>query len=371
MKKLGFGSLRLPMLADGSIDMDLYTKMIDRFLEKGFCYFDTAYEYGGGQAEPALRKALVERHPRDSFVLTTKISNEFLRNEQEQEDRFNEQLERLGVDYLDYYLIHHLGESTLDITRDLHTIEFLQKKKAEGKVKHIGFSFYDKPELLDKILTEHPEFDMVQMQINYLDWGNSSIPSRQCWEICRKHDKPIFVMEPSKGGILTFPPKEAEQILKIADPTRSNVAWALRFAASREGVQIVLSGMNAMDQLEDNMNTLADDVELSQMELNIMKGVGEIIKKTTKIPCTGCRYCTMGCPQQIPIPDYFALYKDGSPKAQAKYQEMIKTHTPASACLKCHTCESHCPQHIDIPSWMEVIADTFEGTGMSGARGLK
>lgn len=374
-KKLGFGFMRLPLKDQNdpaSIDLDTVKQMVDAFLERGFTYFDTAYMYHGGQSERAIREALVKRHDRDSFTLATKLPSMFLKNEGDQERIFEEQLEKCGVEYFDYYLLHNLNTSYYEAVKRFDSFAFVQKKKEEGKIRHMGFSFHDTPELLDEILTAHPETEFVQLQINYMDWESQSIQSRLCWEVARKHDKPVVVMEPVKGGMLAALPEKAEQLLKEHQPERSLPSWAIRFAAGLEGVMMVLSGMSGMEQLLDNTGYMQNFEPLSGNEQALLQQVVQSINETIAIPCTACEYCVKGCPKNIAIPKYFSMYnmdnreklRTGDPNRwtinELYYANMAKTFGKASDCIGCRKCEQSCPQHIEITKWLRKVADVFE-----------
>ena len=374
-KKLGFGFMRLPLKDQNdpaSIDLDAVKQMVDAFLERGFTYFDTAYMYHGGQSERAIREALVKRHDRDSFTLATKLPSMFLKNEGDQERIFEEQLEKCGVEYFDYYLLHNLNTSYYEAVKRFDSFAFVQKKKEEGKIRHMGFSFHDTPELLDEILTAHPETEFVQLQINYMDWESQSIQSRLCWEVARKHDKPVVVMEPVKGGMLAALPEKAEQLLKEHQPERSLPSWAIRFAAGLEGVMMVLSGMSGMEQLLDNAGYMQNFEPLSGDEQALLQQVVQSINETIAIPCTACEYCVKGCPKNIAIPKYFSMYnmdnreklRTGDPNRwtinELYYANMAKTFGKASDCIGCRKCEQSCPQHIEITKWLRKVADVFE-----------
>lgn len=361
MKNFGFGFMRLPFQGD-QVDMELVTNMVDTFMENGFTYFDTAYKYCRGLSEPALKAALVDRYPRESYVLTTKLSNEFMRSKEEQEQVFEDQLKRLGCGYFDYYLLHNQGAVNYKVSLELDSFEFVKQMKAEGKIRHIGISYHDKAELLEEILTAHPEIEVVQLQINYLDWDNESIQSRKCYEVARKHQKPIIVMEPIKGGTLVNLPERAGQLFHSYDPAVSNASWALRFAASHEGVMMVLSGMNSMEQLEENIRTMKDFRPMNEDERELCAQAAQIIQGELTIPCTGCGYCTVQCPKHIPIPEYFALFQHGYMTTQmVYYYNLTQTHPKAGDCIGCHQCEKHCPQHIEITRHLKEISEKFDG----------
>ena len=361
MKKLGFGCMRLPRFEDGSVNQELFNQLVDAYMENGFTYFDTAYKYCGGLSEPALKAALVDRYPRESYVLTTKLSNEFMRTKEEQATVFDDQLTRLGVDYFDYYLLHNQGAVNYQVSLELDSFDFIMQKKAEGKVRQIGISYHDTADLLEEILTSHPEIDVVQLQINYLDWENDSIQSRKCYEVCRKHNKPVIVMEPLKGGNLINVPEEVEALFKKHNPEASLASWALRFAASHDGVLTVLSGMNTMEQLTDNMNTMKEFVPMTEEEIALTQKAAQMIQSNLTIPCTGCSYCTVKCPKQIPIPEYFSLFQHGYMSTQIVYYfNLTQTHPKAGDCIGCHQCEKHCPQHINITEHLKEISEKFD-----------
>ena len=364
--KLGFGLMRLPSLdpADpGKIDLELSKKLVDLFIERGFTYFDTAWMYCAFKSEEATKEILVDRYPRDRFTLTTKLHAGFLNTREDRDRIFEEQRRKTGVEFFDYYWIHDINAHSIEVYDRLDCFEWLKEKKASGLVKHIGFSFHDGPELLDKVLTEHPEFEYVQLQINYLDWDSSAIQSRKCYEVAEKHNMPVIVMEPVKGGTLVNLPEEAAKLFRDYDPDASIASWAIRFAASQKNVVKVLSGMNTVEQVLDNTAVLGDFKPLNEEELAIIRRAVAIINGDIAIPCTGCEYCVEGCPQDIKIPKIFSLYnadkqevasKDWTPQGEY-YDNLIKNTGKASDCIECRQCEDICPQHLPITDHLKTI----------------
>lgn len=370
-KKLGFGLMRLPLTDpnDGaSVDVELLKTMVDAFLEKGFTYFDTAWMYCGFQSECAIREALVKRHPRDSYTLADKLHAGFLKTKEDRERIFQEQLRKTGVDYFDYYLLHDVGTDHYKTYQELDCFRWLEEKKAQGLARHIGFSYHDNAELLDRVLIEHPEVEFVQLQLNYLDWDSEGVQSRKCYETAVKHGKPVIVMEPVKGGTLARVPESVEKMFREARPEMSIPSWAIRFAASLEHVMVVLSGMSNMEQLLDNTDYMADFQPLSAQEQSLVKKAVDAINSTIAIPCTGCSYCTEGCPQRIAIPKYFSLYnadlqeiKEKSWRPQGEYYTRLTMNFgKASDCLECGQCEQVCPQHLPIIRHLKDVAARFE-----------
>ena len=357
--KLGFGFLRLPQNCDGTVDMETTKKMVALYLSRGFRYFDTAYIYQNGKNEEYLRKALVERHPRESFCIADKLPCGYLRSGRTAEEIFEDQLRKCGVEYFDVYLLHGLDEEDAAYAEEMGCFEFLAEQKRQGRVRYTGFSFHDTAEVLDDILTRHPEVDVVQLQLNYLDWDNPIIQSGACWEVCRKHGKPILVMEPVKGGTLAAIPAEAEALLHGEAPAHR----ALRFAASREGVITVLSGMSTVEQVAENVELLSDVRPLTGDEEDVLQAVAGIIRRAVAVPCTACGYCLSGCPAGIAIPQLFALYnehkRDGW-QANAADRYRAVNSAPASACLACGQCEASCPQKLPIMELLEKVFEAFE-----------
>jgi len=362
--------MRLPLLDkddQNAVDLETFGRLVDAFLEKGFSYFDTALMYHGSKSEEFVREALVKRHKRDAFTLATKLPPRVLQAEADQERIFNEQLGKCGVEFFDYYLLHNIGVSAYRQACQYDTFGFVQEKKREGKVRNVGMSFHDTPELLDEILTAHPGLDFVQLQINYIDWENPGIQSRRCHEVARKHHMPIVVMEPCKGGNLAQVPAEAEELMKSYDPRASVPSWAIRFAASQEGVMMVLSGMNTMEQVLDNASYMADFKPLCEEEYRIISRVAGLINGNTAVPCTTCRYCVAGCPKKIAIPDYFALYNSakravtGNLSSQfVYYMNLTSTHGKAGDCIGCGKCEKACPQHLKVADFLKDVSAAFD-----------
>lgn len=370
-KKLGFGLMRLPLkdVNDaGSIDLEQTKKMVDTFIAEGFTYFDTAWMYCGFQSENATKEALVDRHPRDSYTLATKLHAGFLKTKEDRDRIFEEQLKKTGVDYFDYYLIHDVGVDHYEIYERLDCFNWIVDKKEKGLVKHIGFSFHDSAEVLDKVLTEHPEMEFVQLQINYLDWESEGVQSRKCYEVAVKHGKPVIVMEPVKGGTLAKVPEKVENAFKAYHPDMSVSSWAIRFAASLPNVKMVLSGMSNMEQLSDNMGYMQEFQPLNEEEEKLIQKAVEVINESIVIPCTGCSYCTDGCPQNIAIPKYFSLYNVDKQEMEGKawtpqeeyYDRLTKIFGKASECVGCGQCEEVCPQHLPIIEHLEEVAKHFE-----------
>ncbi|MBQ5437269.1 MAG: aldo/keto reductase, partial [Firmicutes bacterium] len=313
VKKLGFGLMRLPRndrANAADIDVEQVKKMVDMFMERGFTYFDTAWMYCGFNSENVAREALVERYPRESFTLADKLHAGFIKTKEDRDAIFNEQLKKTGAGYFDYYLLHGLDRAKLEVYNELDCFTWLKEKKEAGLVKHIGFSYHDDPRLLDQVLTDHPEMEFVQLQLNYLDWNSPWIQSGGCYDTCVKHGKPVVVMEPVKGGSLAVVPEEAEKLLKAAEPGMSVPSWAVRFAASLDNVMVVLSGMSDLSQMDDNSAYMEDLKPLTEEEKALCARVAEIINSQIAVPCTGCSYCTDGCPMNIAIPQYFSIYNE-------------------------------------------------------------
>ncbi len=373
MKKLGFGTMRLPLLqADDpkSIDIEQFKQMVDLFLSRGFTYFDTAYPYHEECSEAAVREALVKRYDRSSFLLADKMPIIRVKSAEDYPKLFAEQLERCGTDYFDYYLLHNLGRDRYGNTEQFGGFTFLSKLKEEGKARQIGFSFHDDAETLDRILTDHPEVDFVQLQINYLDWNSAVAQSGKCYETAVKHGKKVMVMEPVKGGILARLPEEANQLFQsFSQETGSNASpasLAIRYAASLPETAVVLSGMSSLEQLEDNTSYMNEFKPLSNSERELVDQITAVLNRTLKVPCTSCKYCLEECPISVNIPEYFGLlnlHAVTGQKTNMYYQRFAMNHAKASECLKCGKCEQICPQHISIRKHLEEFAALYETAG--------
>lgn len=364
MKKLGFGMMRLPKSGD-TYDMEQVKDMVDLFLERGFTYFDTAWGYDNGKSEEAIKEALVDRYPREAFQLATKLPAWCASSEEEAKAMFDTSLNRTGVEYFDYYLLHNLGDARTAPFDDFHIWDFLAKKKEEGLIKNLGFSMHDRAEKLDEILTAHPEMDFVQLQINYADWESPTVEARKCYEVARKHHKPIIIMEPVKGGSLAKLPEHIEDIFRKTRPEASIASWALRYAASLPGVMMVLSGMSDMEQMRDNVETMDDFRPMNEVDYCVMEEVVAELDKMPHVPCTDCRYCVKGCPQEVAIPGIFRamnnqLVYGNVEGAKGNFAWETKgVHVP-SKCIECGACEAVCPQHIKIIDQLKKAVEMFE-----------
>lgn len=362
--KLGFGLMRLPKDKQGQIKLDEVQRMVDSYMERGFNYFDTAYVYEG--SEEAIRQTLVEKYPRDVYTLADKLPAWKLTCQEDVERIFQESLNRTGVDYFDFYLLHSVEKSHYPTYEKYQCFDFIQEMKKQGKIKYMGFSFHDDADFLDKVLTEHPEIDFVQLQLNYLDWENEVIQSRRNYEVARKHHKPIIVMEPVKGGTLASFSDDIEKIYKDYAPQKSIASWALRYVASLDGVMTILSGMSNAQQMNDNLDTMTHFEKINNEEAKLIKQVTDQVLSYPTIPCTKCRYCTPGCPMHIQIPDLFTAYNSAKMYGEnRRYQTYYKDHStgdyqPAKACIACGQCESVCPQHLEIISLLKEVSEVFD-----------
>ena len=363
VKKLGFGLMRLPQ-NENSTDIEQVKKMVDLFMESGFTYFDTAFVYG--TSEEDTKKALVERYPRESYTLATKI-NAFMMapDEKSAKNQFYTSLERTGAGYFDYYLLHAFMENNYRKYDEFNLWDFVKARKSEGLISNFGFSYHAGPELLDRILTEHPEVDFIQLQLNYADWNDPEIASRANYEVARKHGKSIVVMEPVKGGKLADPPEEIKKLFKSYAPDMSYASWAIRFVASLDGIITVLSGMSSIEQMQDNLSYMKDFKPLNEEEQQIIRQVQKILGNSSEIPCTSCHYCIDGCPKKIRIPDIFTamnkqLGNGRIEEAKELYRFATENSGKASDCVKCGQCEKACPQHLKITEYLKQCADILE-----------
>lgn len=362
-KNFGFGCMRLPMNG-GKIDYAEFNKMIDAFIENGFNYFDTAHGYHSGKSETSLRDCLVARYPRDKFILTNKLTNFYFKSEADVRPFFESQLKICGVDYFDFYLMHAQSKEIFAYFKKCRAYEQALEFKAEGKIKHFGISFHDTAEVLDEILTEYPQIEVVQIQLNYVDYDDPAVQSRKCLEVCNKHEKPVIVMEPVKGGNLVNLPDGAKKYFEELGGA-STANYAIRFAAGQKGVFMVLSGMSDMAQMNDNISYMKNFKPLDEKEMRAVQNVCAVFNGMNMIPCTACRYCTDGCPENISIPDLFAClntkkhYHDWN--ADYYYKEVhTKNGGKASDCIKCGKCESACPQHLPIRDLLQEVVKEFE-----------
>lgn len=353
MKNFGFGMMRLPMI-DDEVDIPQTTAMVDAFLASGFNYFDTAHPYIRGKSELAIRQCLTTRYPRDRYLLANKLSGGCVEKEEDILPFFQSQLEACGVDYFDFYLLHAVSEKQDLHFKKTHAYEVARQLKAQGRVRHLGFSFHDSAAFLDNFLSAHPEMEFVQIQFNYADYEDPGVESRKCYEVCRKHGKPVLIMEPVKGGSLINLPQEALDMMDA-----SPASYAIRYAAGFEGVVMVLSGMSDMAQMEDNLSFMTNFVPLHQKEHQIIDHARTLYQSQHRIPCTACRYCTDGCPAAVPIPDIFALLNRKRTGEGQPDQDYASMSVHADACIECGKCEAECPQHLHIRRLLKEVAKVF------------
>lgn len=362
-KNFGFGCMRLPMNGD-EVDYEEFSRMVDTFLENGFNYFDTAHVYLGGKSETAIRDCLVKRYPRERYILTNKLTTSCFDKQEQIRPLFQSQLEACGVDYFDFYLMHAQSADIFEKFKKCQAYETALELKKEGKVRHVGISFHDKAEVLEKILKEYPQVEVVQIQFNYIDYEDASVEARKCYEVCVKYEKPVIVMEPVKGGSLANLPEDAKKVFQELHGG-SPASYAIRFAAGFDGIMMVLSGMGNMEMMNDNISYMKNFIPLSEKEQEAVNKVCEILQSKGLIPCTACRYCTDGCPKHISIPDLFACMN--SKKVYQNwntdyYYHNVHTvnHGKASDCIQCGKCENICPQHLEIRKLLKEVALEFE-----------
>lgn len=371
MKKLGFGLMRLPLTDPNnnkSVDEAAVLQMMREFIDNGFTYFDTAYMYHRYTSENVVGRTLVKNFPRESYTLADKLPTMFLKVSEDMPRIFEEQITKCGVDYFDYYMLHDINASNYDATAQrLSAFEFISRLKAEGRVREIGFSFHDGEELLERILTDHPEVDFVQLQINYLDWEDEGVQAKRCYECATRHGKKVIVMEPVKGGTLANVPADAEALFKGYAPDASVASWAIKFAASLPNVMVVLSGMSNFEQLRDNMSYMKDFTPLCDEEYAVIDSAVKVIRDAVEVPCTACGYCLEGCPMKIAIPKYFTLYNTekllgycGFSSNAGYYFNIAENFGKASECIECGLCEEACPQHLKIREHLKDVAKYFE-----------
>ena len=366
-KKLGFGCMRLPVIGEDTakIDDKAFCEMVDKYLEQGFCYFDTAYPYHNEKSEEAVKRCIVNRYPREQFLLADKMPVWNVKKTEDYDRIFEEQKRRCGVSYFDFYLLHAMDKARVEETERLGGFERLAERRKAGEIKHLGFSFHDSADVLEEILSNHPELEFVQLQINYYDWDSESVQSRKCYETAVRHKVPVIVMEPVKGGTLANLIGEPEKILKKLDDKATPASFAIRFAASLDNVMLVLSGMSDMEQLLDNTSYMREFQPLNAEEKDAIVRVVDELHKIPTIPCTKCRYCVEGCPKKIVIPSVFDAYNFSvqfgvNEKTRKGYGNAVQEHGKASDCIHCGKCESQCPQHLEIRKLLEDVARTFE-----------
>lgn len=372
-RKLGFGCMRLPRVGEdrAKIDMPAFERMADEFIDRGFTYFDTAWMYHEHMSERAVGQAVVARHPRDSFTIATKMPLSELRekgaDKAEQTAIFEEQLRRLGTDHVDYYLAHNVNVNNYEVAKRLDTFEFVAEQKRAGRVRWMGLSFHDTADMLEQVLTDHPEVDFVQLQINWLDWSSPTIQSGKCYEVAKAHGKPVVVMEPIKGGTLANLPKQAAFELSRVAPGSTPAELAIRYAASLDDVMCVLSGMSTPEQLDENTRFMGSFEPIAEAQRGAFVRAARAMRAEQALPCTSCRYCTRGCPKHIDIPTYFAAYNayrrgQGAGHEQMYYRQMVRRHPGPADCVKCGRCETACPQHIFVRDMLVEVDKVLGAT---------
>lgn len=362
--KLGFGFMRLPKI-NGKVDMEQTKQMVDLFMEAGLTYYDTAYVYDDGDSERAIKEALVDRYPRESYTLATKLCAWLqAHDEKSAKQQFYTSLERTGAGYFDYYLLHALQAGNYKMYDKYHIWDFVKEQKAKGLIKHWGFSFHATPDILDEVLTKHPDAEFVQLQLNYADWENPDVTARENYEVARRHGKSIVVMEPVKGGSLANPPEAVQKIFKEVNKEASYASWAIRYVASLEGIITVLSGMSNLEQMEDNLSYMKKFKPLDAGEQEAIRKAQEAINGIKSIPCTACHYCTAGCPKQIPIPEIFSarnkqLLWGQLEEGKNDYIQATKGAGAATDCISCGQCEKACPQQIPVIKHLADCSEVF------------
>lgn len=367
--KFGFGCMRLPTTDDNdptSVNQELFTQMVDLYMEKGFNFFDTSYAYHDGTSETAIRKALVERYPRESFEICDKMPTWLLTNEKDNDKFVNEMLERLGITYFDVFLVHNINTPWLKNAINANTFEYVKKMKEDGIARKIGFSFHEKADLLKEFLEEYGDmFDVVLLELNYLDWEDSSIEAHKCYDLCVEYGLDVYVMEPLKGGVIVNPPEDIKNDFKEFNPDKSIASLAIRFCASLDNVKIVLSGMNKMEDLIDNCDTYENFKPIDKTEEEFLEKIAQKLASKLAVACSECGYCVDSCPEMIPIPEYLSLYNTSKNQPESNiyklyFEKIADENVAASECTFCGSCIDYCTQQIDIPSVLEEAIEHFE-----------
>ncbi|MGX8693930.1 MAG: aldo/keto reductase [Methanobrevibacter sp.] len=367
--KFGFGCMRLPLTDENdptSVDQDLFNEMVDKYMEKGYNYFDTSYAYHGGVSETAIRKAVVERYPRESYKICDKMPTWALTSPEDNDKFLKEMLERLGIDYFDVFFIHNINVPWLKLAEKFNTFEYIKKMRDDGIARKIGLSFHDDSKLLKEVLDKYGNIlDVVQLELNYLDWEDPVIEAHKCYDLCVEHGLDVYVMEPLKGGVIVNLPDDIKNDFKEFDSNKSIASFAIRFCASLDHVKIVLSGMSKMSDLDDNLNTYENFEPLNDSETEFLENMALKLRESVAVPCSECGYCIDACPEEIPIQEYFNLYNTSKNQPESNiyrlyYDKLGDEKVPASECTYCGTCVEHCPQKIEIPDELEKVCEHFE-----------